>query len=87
MSSSGNRINILNAGYAKVGIGVVNGGPYGKMFVQLFIKPVSPIPDLPEEPVQPEDPAQTEEPGYPEEQPAQPEEPVQQENLYKLRKA
>ncbi len=79
MSSSGNRINILNAGYAKVGIGVVNGGPYGKMFVQLFIKPVSPIPDLSEEPVQPEDPAQTEEPGYPEEQPAQPEEPVQQE--------
>jgi len=36
MNSSGHRANILNAGYKQIGIGVVNGGPYGKMFVQLF---------------------------------------------------
>lgn len=37
MNSSGHRANILNASYKEIGIGVVNGGPYGKMFVQLFI--------------------------------------------------
>ncbi|HPU35701.1 MAG TPA: CAP domain-containing protein [Bacillota bacterium] len=37
MNSAGHRANILNRNYTKVGIGVVNGGPYGKMFVQLFI--------------------------------------------------
>ena len=37
MNSSGHRANILNGNYTKVGIGVVSGGPYGKMFVQLFI--------------------------------------------------
>ncbi|MCG9968968.1 CAP domain-containing protein [Pelotomaculum terephthalicicum JT] len=36
MNSSGHRANILNANYTKVGIGVVSGGPYGKMFVQMF---------------------------------------------------
>lgn len=36
MNSSGHRANILNAGYKEIGIGVVNGGPYGKMFVQMF---------------------------------------------------
>ncbi len=36
MNSSGHRANILNVNFSKVGIGVVNGGPYGKMFVQLF---------------------------------------------------
>jgi uncharacterized YkwD family protein len=37
MNSAGHRANILNGNYTKVGIGVVSGGPYGKMFVQLFI--------------------------------------------------
>lgn len=37
MNSPGHRANILNANFTKVGIGVVNGGPYGKMFVQMFI--------------------------------------------------
>ncbi len=37
MNSSGHRANILNSNYTKVGIGVVSGGPYGKMFVQMFI--------------------------------------------------
>lgn len=37
MNSSGHRANILNGNFTKVGIGVVNGGPYGKMFVQMFI--------------------------------------------------
>lgn len=36
MNSSGHRANILNTNFKKVGIGVVNGGPYGKMFVQEF---------------------------------------------------
>jgi uncharacterized YkwD family protein len=36
MNSSGHRANILNSNYTKVGIGVVSGGPYGKMFVQMF---------------------------------------------------
>ncbi|MEW6726083.1 MAG: CAP domain-containing protein [Bacillota bacterium] len=37
MNSPGHRANILSPNYTKVGIGVVNGGPYGKMFVQMFI--------------------------------------------------
>jgi len=37
MNSPGHRANILNGNFTKVGIGVVNGGPYGKMFVQMFI--------------------------------------------------
>jgi len=36
MNSPGHRANILNDNYTKAGIGVVDGGPYGKMFVQLF---------------------------------------------------
>jgi len=36
MNSSGHRANILKSNYTKVGIGVVSGGPYGKMFVQMF---------------------------------------------------
>ncbi len=36
MNSTGHRANILNGNFTKVGIGVVNGGPYGKMFVQMF---------------------------------------------------
>ena len=37
MNSPEHRANILNANYTKVGIGMVSGGPYGKMFVQMFI--------------------------------------------------
>ncbi len=37
MNSSGHRMNIMNSAYTHVGIGIVNGGPYGKMFVQIFI--------------------------------------------------
>jgi uncharacterized YkwD family protein len=40
MNSSGHRANILNPNYTHVGIGVVDGGSYGKMFVQMFIKPL-----------------------------------------------
>lgn len=36
MNSDGHRANILNSAYTEVGIGIVNGGPYGKMFVQMF---------------------------------------------------
>lgn len=36
MNSPGHRANILTAEYAKVGIGCIDGGPYGKMFSQEF---------------------------------------------------
>jgi uncharacterized protein YkwD/uncharacterized membrane protein required for colicin V production len=36
MNSPGHRANILNEGFRKVGIGVLDGGVYGKMFVQEF---------------------------------------------------
>ena len=36
MDSPGHRANILNADFRKVGIGVIDGGVYGKMFVQVF---------------------------------------------------
>ncbi|MFZ5645133.1 MAG: CAP domain-containing protein [Bacillota bacterium] len=36
MNSPGHRANILNGNYREIGIGVISGGPYGKMFVQLF---------------------------------------------------
>lgn len=36
MDSPGHRENILNPAFGKVGIGVVDGGIYGKMFVQEF---------------------------------------------------
>ena len=36
MNSDGHRANIMNSNFTEVGIGIVDGGPYGKMFVQLF---------------------------------------------------
>lgn len=36
MNSPGHRANILNANYKKIGIGIISGGPYGKMFTQMF---------------------------------------------------
>ncbi len=39
MNSTDHRGNILRSGYTHVGIGIVNGGPYGSMFTQLFIIP------------------------------------------------
>lgn len=36
MNSEGHRRNILDSSFAKVGIGVVDGGAYGKMFTQVF---------------------------------------------------
>lgn len=38
MNSSGHKANILNSTYSHVGIAVVDGGPYGKTFVQMFVK-------------------------------------------------
>jgi uncharacterized YkwD family protein len=37
MNSPGHRANILNPNFTHIGIGVVEGGPYGKMFTQTFI--------------------------------------------------
>lgn len=37
MNSPGHRANILGADYTHVGIGIKNGGRYGKMFCQMFI--------------------------------------------------
>jgi len=37
MNSDGHRKNILSPNFTHIGIGIVNGGPYGKMFTQLFI--------------------------------------------------
>lgn len=39
MNSPGHRANILNSNFTHVGIGIVDGGPYGKMVTQMFIKP------------------------------------------------
>lgn len=39
MNSPGHRANILNPDFTHVGIGIVDGGPYGKMITQMFIKP------------------------------------------------
>lgn len=36
MNSEGHRANILSKDYHKIGIGVMDGGVYGKMFVQVF---------------------------------------------------
>lgn len=38
MNSSGHKANIMSSSYDYVGIAVVNGGPYGKTFVQMFLK-------------------------------------------------
>lgn len=37
MNSDGHRKNILNPNYTHVGIGIIDGGPYGKMFTQMFV--------------------------------------------------
>ncbi|MDW7674020.1 MAG: CAP domain-containing protein [Bacillota bacterium] len=37
MNSPGHRANILNSSFTHIGIGVIDGGPYGKMFTQLFV--------------------------------------------------
>ena len=37
MNSAGHRANILNPDFTHIGIGVVDGGPYGKMLTQQFI--------------------------------------------------
>ncbi|MGB9839173.1 CAP domain-containing protein, partial [Thermovenabulum sp.] len=37
MNSPGHRANILNPNFNKIGIGIVDGGPYGKMFTQTFL--------------------------------------------------
>lgn len=37
MASPGHRANILNPRFTHVGIGIVDGGPYGKMFTQHFV--------------------------------------------------
>ncbi|HHW43825.1 MAG TPA: sporulation protein [Desulfotomaculum sp.] len=37
MNSPGHRANILNPNFTRIGIGVVAGSPYGKIFVQEFI--------------------------------------------------
>lgn len=38
MNSPGHKANILNADFTHFGIGIVDGGKYGKMFTQHFIK-------------------------------------------------
>lgn len=38
MNSSGHKANIVSSTYDYVGIAVVNGGPHGKTFVQMFLK-------------------------------------------------
>lgn len=40
MNSPGHRANILNPNFTHIGIGIVDGGPYRKMFVQMFINPL-----------------------------------------------
>jgi uncharacterized YkwD family protein len=37
MNSAGHRANILNSSFTRIGIGVVDGGTYGKMLTQQFI--------------------------------------------------
>jgi uncharacterized YkwD family protein len=37
MASSGHRANILSPRYNYFGVGIVEGGPYGNMFTQLFV--------------------------------------------------
>ncbi len=39
MNSPGHRANILNKDFTHIGIGIIDGGPYGKMFTQMFIRP------------------------------------------------
>jgi uncharacterized YkwD family protein len=37
MNSPGHRANILNVDYTKIGIGIIEGGPYGLMISQEFL--------------------------------------------------
>lgn len=37
MNSPGHRANILNSSFTQIGIGIVSGSRYGKMFTQMFI--------------------------------------------------
>ncbi len=37
MNSPGHRANILNPNFTHIGIGIIDGGRYGKMFTQMFI--------------------------------------------------
>lgn len=37
MNSPGHRANILNTSFTHIGIGIVEGGPYGIMFTQMFV--------------------------------------------------
>ena len=37
MNSEGHRANILTSSYNYTGIGVVDGGPYGRIYVQMFM--------------------------------------------------
>lgn len=37
MNSPGHKANILSAEFTHIGIGIVDGGPCGKMFTQMFI--------------------------------------------------
>lgn len=37
MKSPGHRANILNPNFNYIGIGIVDGGPYGKMYTQTFV--------------------------------------------------
>jgi uncharacterized protein YkwD len=39
MQSEGHRENILRPEFTRIGIGVISGGPYGRMFTQVFITP------------------------------------------------
>ena len=39
MQSEGHRENILRPEFTHIGIGVINAGPYGRMFTQLFVTP------------------------------------------------
>ena len=38
MNSPGHRANILNRYFTYIGIGIIEGGPFGKMFTQMFIR-------------------------------------------------
>ncbi len=38
MNSAGHRANILNPSWTHIGVGIVDGGPYGKMFTQHFAR-------------------------------------------------
>jgi uncharacterized YkwD family protein len=37
MNSDGHRANILKPEFTHIGIGIIQGGPYGMMFTQMFI--------------------------------------------------